>query len=402
MPKLLQITAAYNCGAPGKIVEQIGLLAKNKGWEVYAVHGVRHSNPSQLITLSKATPMQERFHALMSYTLDGHGLGSYFYTKKVIKKIEEFNPDIIHLHNLHGYYINYPILFQYFKKVDKPIVWTFHDFWPITGHCVHFDYNKCDRWKTGCHHCGYHKEYPFSFIDCSSRNYKLKRNLFTGLSDVTLIPVSNWVGSLLSQSFLKEYPIQVIHNGVDTKVFYPKQTEIRKKMGLEGKFVLLGVSSPWSEMKGFADYVELNSKLPNDYSIVMVGLTQKQISDLPEGIVGIERTQNQDELVEYYSMADVVLNLSYQETFGMTTVEGMSCGTPSIVYDKTASPELVTPETGIVVELKDFDGLMRAIFLIKEKGKSFYSLACRKRVEECFDKDKRYEEYVELYQTLLR
>lgn len=400
-PILLQISAAYNCGAPGKIVEQIGLLAKARGWEVYAVHGVRHSNPSQLTTLSKVTTGQEWKHAFRSCLLDGQGLGSKHYTEQVVESIKKLDPDVIHLHNLHGYYINYEVLFSYLRSADKPLVWTIHDFWSITGHCAHFDYNGCNKWKTECHSCKFHTEYPFSLIDRSQRNYRLKKKLFAGLKNATIVPVSKWVASLLAESFLREYPIRVIYNGVDTSVFFPRKNDLRKRLGLQDKFILLGVASPWSVMKGFADYMELRANLSDDFIIVMVGLTRKQISRLPHGIIGIERTQNQEELADYYSIADATLNLSYQETFGMTTVEGMACGTPGIVYNKTASPELVTPETGIAVEAGDIRGIVNAIKEISQKGKVFYSDNCRKRVLDNFDKDDRFADYIKLYESFL-
>ena len=401
MPKLLFFTAAYNCGAPGRIVEEIGLLAKNRGWEVYAVHGVRHCNPSQLNTLSAVSENQERFHALRSFLLDGHGLGAKRYTCLVVERIKELNPDIIHIHNLHGYYINYQELFKYLKEANKPVVWTFHDFWPITGHCAHFDYNGCDKWKTLCHDCAYHHDYPFSLVDKSKKNYLLKKQAFTGLKNVELVPVSKWVAALLSESFLKDYPIRVIYNGIDTKMFRPRNSDVKARLCLEGKFVLLGVASPWSPMKGLYDYYDLRRNLTDDFAIVMVGLSKKQIEALPHGIIGIERTQSQDELAEYYSMADVTLNLSYQETFGMTTIEGMACGTPGIVYNKTASPELVSPETGYAVEAKNIKAIVKAVLEIKKKSKASYAEACRKRVLDNFDKNDRFADYVDLYDSLI-
>ena len=400
MRKLLQIGSSLNCGAPGKIAEQIGLLAISRGWDVYMAHGVRHSNPSQLKTIPMVTPHEERVHALYSLLLDRHGLGPDGKTKQLVEWIKEHKPDIIHLHNIHGYFLNYKTLFEYLATRDIPVVWTFHDFWPITGHCAHFDYNGCYKWRTTCSDCKFHREYPCSVIDRSKRNYLLKKQLFTGLSNVTLVPVSNWVGSFLSQSFLKKYPIHGIYNGVDTKMFFPRTSDIKSRLGLEKKFVLLGVASPWGAMKGLDDYKQLRKNLNNQFAIVMVGLSKKQIKDLPLGIVGIERTQNQDELAEYYSMADSTLNLSYQETFGMTTIEGMACGTPGIVYNKTASPELVTPETGIIVEPGNINNIVSAIYEIKENGKQFYTKQCRERVIKHFDKDKCFEEYIDLYNIL--
>ncbi len=403
MPKkLLVVSAAFNCGAPGRIVEQTGLLAQANGWQVEGVHGCRHYNTSKLSTLEVTSLIQERCHAIRSYLFDGQGLGGRHYTVGVVEKIKTFNPDVIHLHNIHGYYINYDVLFRYLKEANKPIVWTFHDFWPITGHCVHFYFNGCEKWKTGCHHCKFHTEYPFSIIDKSERNYQLKKNLFTGINDVTLVPVSNWVASKLEDSFLGEYPIKVIHNGVDVDLFHPRDMATKQAFGIKSKYVLLGVASPWSEMKGFDDYMLLRERLSDEYTIVMVGLTHKQIEKLPDGIVGIERTQDQEELANYYSMADVVLNLSYQETFGMTTVEGLACGTPGIVYNRTASPELINDETGKMVEAGDIDGLVSAVQEICLKKKEFYTAACRERAVKCFNKDDCFQAYVDLYEDVIR
>ena len=267
--------------------------------------------------------------------------------------------------------------------------------------CAHFDYNGCDKWKTLCHDCSYHHDYPFSLVDKSKKNYLFKEQAFTGLKNVGLVSVSKWVAALLSESFLKDYPIRVIYNGVDTKMFRPRNSDVKARLCLEGKFVLLGVASPWSSMKGLYDYYDLRRNLTDDFAIVMVGLSKKQIEALPHGIIGIERTQSQDELAEYYSMADVTLNLSYQETFGMTTIEGMACGTPGIVYNKTASPELVSPETGYAVEAKNIKAIVKAVLEIKKKGKASYAEACRKRVLDNFDKNDRFADYVDLYDSLI-
>lgn len=398
---LLQIGSSLNCGAPGKISEQIGLLARDSGWDVYMAHGIRHSNQSQLKTMPMATSAEEKVHALYSMLLDSHGLGPSIKTRKLVEWIHKQQPDVIHMHNLHGYFLNYKTLFEYLMTVDIPIVWTFHDLWPITGHCAYFDFNNCDKWKYGCSNCKFHNEYPSSFIDLSKRNYQLKKRLFTGVKNMTLVPVSDWVGDVLSQSFLNKYPVHRIYNGVDIRIFSPCDTDLRARMNMEGKHILLGVASPWGERKGFRDYIKLRRVLSDDFVIIMVGLTSRQISTLPSGIIGIGRTQSQTELAEYYNLADITLNLSYQETFGMTTVEGMSCGTPGIVYDRTASPELVTPETGIVVEAGNIEQLATAVIDMTKQGKNAYSQACRKRVEEHFDKDKCFEEYIRLYDNLL-
>lgn len=402
MPKLVQISAAFNCGAPGIIVEQIGEMAQSIGWDVAVVHGCRHFFPSKLKTLSKTTRLEEYRHAFKGILFDAHGLGSESHTKQVVQLLKVYKPDLIHLHNIHGYYIHFPVLFDYLKSAKIPVVWTFHDFWPITGHCVHFDYVGCGKWKDGCHDCSYHKSYPFSIVDKSCRNYQLKKQIFTGLENLTIVAVSDWVRSILKESFMGCYPIQRIYNGVDTSVFCPKESSFRETFNINNSdMVLLGVASPWSDMKGLKDYYQLSAVLPSSYRIVLVGLTEKQIKDLPKNIIGIQRVNSREELSEIYSSADVVMNLSYQETFGLTTVEGLSCGTPGIVYDRTASPELITPDVGLIVKAGNIKGLVEAVEKIKSNGKLFYADACRQRVLKEFDKVSCYQQYIDLYSRLI-
>lgn len=401
--KILQIGSSINCGAPGKIAEQIGLLAIKKGWDVYMAHGLRHSNPSKLKTIPMVTPSEEKIHALYSLLLDRQGLGPDGKTKMLVEWIKENKPDVIHLHNIHGHFLNYQTLFKYLVTTEIPIVWTFHDFWPITGHCAHFDHIDCNKWKTNCYRCPLSKAYPKSlFFDRSRQNYITKKELFSSIKQMVIAPVSNWAGSFIKDSFLKHYPILPIYNGVDVNVFTPISSNKRKLLGLDDKCVLVGVASPWSSMKGFNDYMKLREQLSDKYAIIMIGLNPKEMSNIPDGIIGIPRTQNQLELAEYYSMADIVLNLSYQETFGMTTVEGMACGTPVIVYKKTASPELITSETGIVVEAGNLNNLLQAIETIYKNGKAVYSEKCRERAVQKFDKEKCFEEYVKLYNNLIK
>lgn len=400
--KLLFIGSSLNYGSPGKITENIGLLAIEHGWDVYQAHGLKYSNPSQLITKPVSSAFGEYRHAAYSLLLDRHGLSSTKETRTIIRWIKDIAPDVIHLHNLHGYYLNYKVLFDYLSSINTPIVWTLHDFWPITGHCAHFDYAGCYKWKEHCSHCPQTRTYPKSlFVDNSYNNFAIKKAAFTSVKKMIITPVSNWVAGLVKESFLGKYQILPVYNGVDIKVFKPTQTNLRNRLGLEDKFVMVGVASPWYTLKGLNDYFKLCEQLSSDFQVVMVGLTPKQIKELPKAIIGIEKTRNQQELAGYYSMADVVLNLSYQETFGMTTIEGMACGTPSIVYNRTALPELVTPETGVVVTAGDIDQLYKAILELKAKGKDYYSANCRKRVTDLFDKNKQFMKYIDLYESLI-
>lgn len=402
MPTLLQINVSLNKGSTGRIAEQIGALARNKGWETYIVHGARYKCNSEMYSIQSVSLFQEREHAIKSFLFDAQGLGSAHETEKVIDKIKKIKPDIIHLHNIHGYFLNYKVLFSYLRYAGIPVIWTLHDCWAMTGHCVHFDALKCDKWKTECYACPAKKMYPKSILfDRSKYNYRLKREYFTSLCNLSIVPVSHWLGHIVEQSYLNKYPIHVICNGVDVQVFRPIKTDLKKKLGVSKKTVLLGVATSWNKSKGLYDYVKLSQKLSEEYIIILIGIKRNDVNKIPSKIMTVERTNNQEELVEYYSMADIVLNLSYEESFGLTTVEGLACGTPSIVYDRTASPELVTPQTGCVIEAGNIEGILDAINRIKLNGKEYYSNACRKRVLDYYNKDEKYEEYIRLYNSLL-
>lgn len=403
MKKLLQINSVVNSGSTGRIAEEIGLTAIEAGWESYIAYGRNErSSASELIKVG--TERDIKLHGLQTRLFDRHGLGSKRATNELIRQIEVIEPNVIHLHNIHGYYINIEVLFHYLKNANVPVVWTFHDCWPITGHCSYFSYVGCEKWKSQCFECPQKSGYPASyFIDRSKKNYILKKELFNSLPNLTLVPVSQWLSGILEESFLQNYPIKVINNGINTEVFKPSEsTDLHNKYQLENKFILLGVATSWEARKGLKDYIGLSKMLNSDFQIVLVGLTRKQREQLPENIIGVERTESVEELAEIYSSADIVLNLSYEETFGLTTVEGFACGTPGIVYNATASPELMNDSTGLIVEPGDINGLMKAIQEIKRNGKQSYTDACVNRAHRLYKKEDRYREYLELYQSLLR
>ena len=399
---LLQINSVVNTGSTGRIAEEIGQTAIATGWKSYIAYG-RNDRPSQSELIKIGNDWDIKMHGFQTRLFDRHGLGSRSATKELVGKIKEISPDIIHLHNIHGYYINIEILFNYLQNSNIPVVWTFHDCWPITGHCAHFTFVGCEKWKTHCNNCPQQKNYPSSWIvDRSEKNFQLKKELFTSLPNLTLVPVSNWLSEILKESYLQHYPLNVIHNGINTEVFKPSSDKVfRIKYSLENKFILLGVATSWGSKKGLYDFIELSKHLNSDYQIVLVGLSRKQIEQLPVNILGIERTESVEELSNLYSEADIVLNLSYEETFGLTTVEGFACGTPGIVYNATASPELIDQSTGLVVEPGDINGLMEAIIQIKQNGKQSYSEACVNRAHRLYKKEDRYQEYIDLYESLL-
>lgn len=405
MPVLLQINVTANWGSTGKIAEQIGRLSMSKGWECYIAYG-RYYNPSQLKLVRVGCDIGVYEHYIEHCLFDNDGLASRGATKQLIKKIEEIKPDVIHLHNIHDHWLNYRILFEYLNTLDIPIVWTQHDCWSITGGCGYFTALCCEMWKNGCTEaCPFRlKQFTRHLINHAKEHYELKKEQFCATKNLTLVPVSHWLEGVIRESFLKDNPIYTIYNGVDINVFKPIDgtSEILNKYGLGNTNYVVGVATAWSERKGFLDYCRLSSLMPLGTRIVLVGLNDRMKKEARHyGIIGIPRTSNVQELVELYNGASIVMNLSYEETFGLTTVEGFACGTPSIVYNTTASPELVDSETGLIVEPGDVEGVARAIEEILQKGKSYYTDACRRRAVEYFDKDKCFEEYLKLYERLL-
>ena len=394
--RLVQINASCNWDAPGRIAEQIGITAKQNGWDVYFVHGARYVQESQLKTIQTQNLNSEFFHYAYNSLFKGEqGLGSVIATRKLVGRLKEINPDIVHIHNIHGYYLNYPILFNYLKEANIPIVWTLHDCWPFTGHCVFFDLVNCDRWKTGCHNCPQIKSYPHSlFFDTSQNEFERKKSLFCSIQKMVIVPVSDWLGEMVRESFLGHFPNRVIHNGIDLTVFKPNPS---KDSG--GKYRILGVASGWGNRKGMSDFIKLRELLDDGCEITMVGLTEKEAKSIPDTIVKMRRTSNLEELVSLYSSADVYVNATYSDNFPTTNLEALACGTPVITYQTGGSPEAVDEETGIVVPYRDIKKLAEAITTMRANPKS--SKACRKRAEDCFNKDKCFEEYIRIYEQLL-
>ena len=395
MLKLLQINSTANWGSTGKIAEQIGELAISKGWESYIAYG-RYANKSKSKLIKIGSKLGMFCHLVESRLFDNHGLASRIATRQLIKEIKRINPDIIHLHNIHGYYLNYKILFNYLNGVDTPVVWTLHDCWAFTGHCAHFIDAECYKWKKGCKNCPTHRSYPSAYTDQSKRNYQLKNKLFTYKDHIFLAPASIWLSDFVGESYFKGKNRDVFHNGINLNIFKPskwKQTD---------KIKIIGVSSIWNKAKGLEDFYKLHEILDtNKYDITLVGLNQEQKNNLPEGINGILRTNSAEELAELYSNANVFVNPTYADTFPTTNLEALACGTPVITYKTGGSPESITPNTGFVVEQGDIDGVINAIKEIESRGKQYYADACRKYAEENFDKDKCFEKYIELYNELL-
>lgn len=374
------------------------MAAMAHGWESYIAFG-RWCNPSQSHLIKIGGRWDKYLHFAEQRIRDNEGLCSRSATKKLIRQIEEIKPDVVQLHNIHDHYLNYRLLFEYLNQTDIKVVWTFHDCWAFTGHCFHFVTKKCMRWQTSCYDCPLKNVYPKTLLDRSAKNYDLKKELFAGNKNLTIVPCSDWMAGFVKQSFLKDKRIEVIKNGVDLSVFYPLERDANNN-----KFSILAVSNVWNEDKGLGDIFKMRKLLPESYRITIVGLTSKQVDALPVGIAGIERTQNVQELVRLYSDASVLINPTYADTFPTVNLEALACGTPVITYRTGGSPEAVSSETGWVVEQGDIETVALNVKSIVKMSKSEVLVqrkACRERAEQEFDKEKCFNRYLQLYNDLI-
>jgi len=286
------------------------------------------------------------------------------------------------------------------------VKWTLHDCWAFTGHCAYFSFAKCDKWKTGCRKCPQKLKFPTSWIfDRSAKNYLDKKNAFTSLpqSLFRIITVSNWMKGEMSHSFLGNCQFQVIHNGIDLNDFSVQDNEqgVRQRYGLGDKRVILALASIWSKEKGWNDLVEMSKMLNDSELIVMVGVSDKQMEQLPNNIVGIKRTENVQQLAELYSAADVFVNPTWQDNYPTVNLEAIACGTPVVTYKTGGSVESITENTGVVVEQGDVEAVLSAVRDIESKGKDYYRDNCRQYAVEHFNKVERYADYLQLYEEML-
>lgn len=393
--KVLQINTFGNLST-GKIAVDIYRTLRAHGSEG-AVAFARNEVPGDVPSFKIGNPLSVYTDGVFTRLTDKAGHYSKGATEKLIKQIKEYDPDIIHLHNLHGYYINVPMLFDYLKDAGKPVVWTLHDCWAYTGHCCYYSMAGCEKWKThGCSKCPQKKAYPASiFKDNSSKNFSEKNQMFHSVKNLHLVCVSKWLDNELKASFLKDIPSRVIYNGIDTSVFMPSSGNFRIKYNVGDKRIVLGVASTWDTRKGLADFIELSKILDERYKIVLVGLNDKQKASLPDNMIGIGRTDGPKELAEIYSASNVLFNASVEETFGLPNVESLACGTPVVAYNCTGIPETMTENDGYIVEPHDLKNVALKIGEICDAGKRIEVSSFR------FPKDKTYEAYMKLYEELV-
>ena len=342
------------CGirSTGRICIDLAKELEAQGHEVKIAYG-RETVPEQYqkYAIRIGTDIGVKINALKARIFDNEGLNAIHATKKFLKWADTYSPDLIWLHNIHGYYLNYELLFKWIKtRPQMQVKWTLHDCWSFTGHCTHFSYVNCEQWKDKCKKCIQNAQYPKSYYkDHCTRNFEKKKQAFCNVKNLTIVVVSNWLKNLVIHSFLNEYPIQVEYNRIDTAVFKPTQSDFLKVHNIEGKKIILGVASTWDDRKGLSDFIKLSKLLSDEYKIVLVGLNEKQISKVPSVILGLPRTNTPEELAAIYTAADVFVNPSREETFGLTTIEALACGTSVIVYKDTACEEIAKKYGGIIV-----------------------------------------------------
>ena len=337
------------------------------------------------------------FHAGMSRLTDGQGTYSRKATKKLIDIIQDYEPDIIHLHNIHGYYLNYTILFDFLKSYGRPVIWTMHDCWAFTGHCAHYEGVGCDGWQTGCQRCRSPFVYPKAYVArYTAENYERKRETFL-LPKLQIVTPSYWLKEQLQQSFFKKTPCTVIPNGIDLTVFREEKSDVKQQLGIENKKMILGVASVWTRFKGMDDFQELSKRMGPGYVICMIGLKKDQMKKLPAGIIAVERTENQSALAKYYAAADIFLNPTYEDTFPTTNIEALACGTPVVTYRTGGSPEIVGEGCGKAVERGNFERLIEEVKTWAERD---CSSQCRERAMN-YEKGRCYRQYLECYRTLV-
>lgn len=393
--RVIQFNTTCGVGSTGKIAVSISELLTKQGIENYILYSSSTNGFSTGI--SCCSPSYTKIQALKSRILGNYGFNSQFETKRMIAEIERINPEVVLLHNIHGHDCNLSLLFTYLKQKHIKLFWTFHDCWAFTAYCTHFTFDKCKLWKNGCHNCPQRKQVSW-FFDRSSELYRKKKKLFSGLN-LEIVTPSQWLADLVKQSFLKDYSVKVIHNGIDLSIFKPTPSDFRKKHGISpGQKLLLGVAFGWGKRKGLDVFIELAHRLDSSYQIVLVGTDDATDRILPKNIISVHRTQNQQELAEIYTAADVFVNPTREDNFPTVNLEALACGTPVITFNTGGSPECIDDTCGCVVPVDDIDALGEEIEKITKSPHESYRMNCMKKAMQ-FDKDSKFKEYIQLLST---
>lgn len=400
--RIYMINSVCGIKSTGRICTDLADVLYENGHECRIAYG-RESVPEKYRNISYriGSKMDVWVHAIGVRVFDCAGFGSKKVTEKLIRDIKIFAPDVIHLNNIHGYYLNIEVLFDFLSSANIPVVWTLHDCWAFTGHCSHFTAIQCERWQEGCYQCPQKKSYPASLLfDCSQKNWNKKRELFTSVENMTIITPSNWLAGLVKKSFLAKYKVDVIPNGIDLNVFKPIKSDFRDKYGLKDKIIILGVATAWSDKKGADVFEILADRLDERYQIVMVGLSKQQLKEKPANILGLPQTNNAYELAKIYTTSDVFVNPTREDNYPTVNLEALSCGTPVITFSTGGSPEMLNKMCGSVVEYNNVNELEKEIIKVATEKKLSRELCLEKAKD--FDKNDKFEEYIKLYENIVK
>lgn len=392
--KIVQINAVPY-GSTGRMMFALADRVEADSGQALCTAGFTWQGCSRNDFIETSNIFEKELHTCLAWYTGKLGEGSSLATNRLLHKIKEFAPDVIHLHNLHGWFINYPLLFDYLKRQNKPVIWTLHDCWSFTGQCPHFMMAGCNQWQTGCGNCTQYHRYPSTRKDFSRREYQKKRMWFTNVNRLTIVTPSHWLAGLVGQSFLAQYPVQVIHNGIDLTVFRPVSSNFRKKNSLEGKFLLLGVAYDWDDRKGLDIFLKLAQRLDDRFRIVLVGTNDRINKRLPPNILGIHRTQNPHELAEIYSAANVFLNPTREDNYPTVNMEALACGTPVLTFATGGSPEIIDQTCGAVLPYEDVQAMQDKILQIA-RSNPYTRTNCLKRAKT-FDQEIQMQQYIKLY-----
>ena len=393
--KYLLINSVAGIGSTGKIAADICRKLICEGHQAVLAYGRDKANCDDIETVKIGNKLDVYWHVAMTRLFDKHGLCSKHATNKFLQWVDNYNPDVIWLHNIHGYYINYEALFSYIKKKNIKTKWTLHDCWSFTGHCSYFTFVKCEQWQSHCSYCPQADAYPQTIFKKNvSRNFERKQNAFTNVSDLELVVPSKWLKNLVRQSFLKDYSCSVIYNEIDKSIFKPTQSDFREKFHLEDKKIILGVASIWSERKGLNDFYKLAKMLDDKYVIVLVGLSDKQLKELPDKILGFKKTNSLDTLAGIYSTIDVFVNQCNGETLEMDITDDETCDS-FISYEKAPYEVNAENSSGIVVS-QSAESIYKVI-----TGKDYLSSVYHNGVYKIitFKKTNNQRELAELYSS---
>lgn len=396
--KVLHINAVSGIRSTGRICSEINECLKENGHKGY----IAYSDGIEARGYKIGWILDRKIHALLSRISGKQGYFSRIETYRLLKYIKFLGPDIIHLHNLHGNYINIKMLLKYIVNNNISTVITLHDCWFFTGKCFHYTVEGCYKWKDECKHCPrIHKDNPSWFFDRSKQMYRDKRELLGKIKNLAIVGVSDWITAEARQSFLRDAKIITrIYNWADFDIFKPVYSgDLLRDMNLEYKFIILGVASIWTADKGLAKFIRLSKILPKNMVIILIGKIKEKMEDY-KNIIHIRETHDINSLVKFYSLADVLLNLSMEESCGRVPIEALACGTPVIAMNSTSNPEQIGEGCGYVIEKDDIKDLYSKIKEVYKNTRSFYSGHCISYAYKTFNKADCLNDYIRLYHEL--